>query len=92
MATAFPGQTAILPKEALLAEILRLNGYSTAMFGKSHENTPWGAGPPGPFDRWPTGMGFERFYGNVIGESDRHPLVHDNTTPSRNRPTRTTTT
>ena len=90
MATAFPGQTAILPKAAApLAEILRLNGYNTAMFGKSHETTPWEVGPTGPFDQWPTGLGFERFYGNVGGESDMfNPSLHDNTTlvPQSNDP------
>jgi arylsulfatase A-like enzyme len=82
MATAFPGQTAVLPKSAApLAQILKHNGYNTAMFGKSHETTPWEVGPTGPFDRWPTGMGFERFYGNIGGESDMfNPSLHDNTT------------
>ena len=66
---------------APLAKILRFNGYSTAMFGKSHEYVPWESGLMGPFDQWPTGLGFERFYGNVIGESDQFsPAVHDNTT------------
>jgi arylsulfatase len=66
---------------APLAKILRFNGYSTAMFGKSHEYVPWESGLTGPFDQWPTGLGFEKFYGNVIGESDQFsPSVHDNTT------------
>ena len=82
MATGFPGQTSILPNSvAPLAKILRFNGYSTAMFGKSHEYVPWESGLTGPFDQWPTGLGFERFYGNVIGESDQFsPVAHDNTT------------
>ncbi len=82
MATGFPGQTSVLPNSvAPLAKILRFNGYSTAMFGKSHEYVPWESGLTGPFDQWPTGLGFERFYGNVIGESDQFsPSVHDNTT------------
>jgi arylsulfatase A-like enzyme len=82
MATGFPGQTSVLPNSvAPLAKVLRFNGYSTAMFGKSHEYVPWEAGLTGPFDQWPTGLGFERFYGNVIGESDQFsPLIHDNTT------------
>jgi arylsulfatase A-like enzyme len=46
---------------APLAEILRLNGYSTAQFGKCHEVPVWEASPVGPFDRWPTGSGFEYF-------------------------------
>ena len=82
MATPFPGLTSVLPKSvAPLAKILKLNGYSTAMFGKSHEYASWETGLTGPFDQWPTGLGFERFYGNVIGESDQfYPVVHDNTT------------
>ncbi len=82
MATSFPGQTSVLPNTvAPLAKILRFNGYSTAMFGKSHEYVPWESGLTGPFDQWPTGLGFERFYGNVIGESDQFaPSAHDNTT------------
>ena len=59
------------------------------MFGKSHETTPWEVGPTGPFDRWPTGLGFERFYGNVGGESDMfNPSLRDNTTlvPQSNDP------
>ena len=82
MATGFPGQTSVLPNTvAPLAKIMRMNGYSTAMFGKSHEYVPWESGLTGPFDQWPTGLGFEKFYGNVIGESDQYtPVAHDNTT------------
>ncbi len=82
MSTGFPGQTSVLPNSvAPLAKILRSNGYSTAMFGKSHEYVPWESGLTGPFDQWPTGLGFEKFYGNMIGESDQFsPSVHDNTT------------
>jgi arylsulfatase A-like enzyme len=82
MASNFPGQTSILPNTiAPLAKILRFNGYSTAMFGKSHEYVAWESGLTGPFDQWPTGLGFEKFYGNVIGESDQFsPSIHDNTT------------
>jgi arylsulfatase len=82
MATGFPGQTSVLPNSvAPLAKILRFNGYSTAMFGKSHEYVPWESGLTGPFDQWPNGLGFEKFYGNVIGESDQFaPSAHDNTT------------
>ena len=64
-----------------LPEILKLNGYSTAMFGKSHEFTPWETGLTGPFDQWPTGAGFERFYGTLSGEADMFaPPLHDNST------------
>jgi arylsulfatase A-like enzyme len=82
LATAFPGQTSVLPdSKASLPEIMMLNGYSTAMFGKSHEFTPWETGLTGPFDQWPTGLGFERFYGTLTGEADLFaPPLHDNTT------------
>jgi arylsulfatase A-like enzyme len=82
LATAFPGQTSEIPKnKAPLAETLKLNGYSTAMFGKSHEFTPWETGITGPFDQWPTGSGFEKFYGTLTGESDLFaPPLHDNLT------------
>jgi arylsulfatase A-like enzyme len=70
-ATAYQGQTAVRPNEkATLAEILLLNGYSTAMFGKDHEFTPWEASAAGPFDSWPTGQGFQKFYGTLSGEAD----------------------
>jgi arylsulfatase A-like enzyme len=81
-ATAFPGQTSQRPNStAPLAEVLKLNGYNTAMFGKSHEFTPWETGLTGPFDQWPTGSGFERFYGSLSGETDLFaPVIHDNST------------
>jgi arylsulfatase A-like enzyme len=82
LATAFPGQTSVLPEsKASLPEIMKLNGYSTAMFGKSHEFTPWETGLTGPFDQWPNGLGFERFYGVLSGEADLFaPPLHDNLT------------
>jgi arylsulfatase A-like enzyme len=81
-ATAFPGQTSQLPSSAApLPLTMKLNGYSTAMFGKSHEFTPWETGITGPFDQWPTGLGFERFYGSLSGEADLFaPPLHDNLT------------
>jgi arylsulfatase A-like enzyme len=80
LATAFPGQTSVLPEsKASLPEIMKLNGYSTAMFGKSHEFTPWETGITGPFDQWPNGLGFEKFYGVLSGEADLFaPPLHDN--------------
>jgi arylsulfatase A-like enzyme len=82
IATAFPGQTAERPLSvAPLAETLKLNGYSTAMFGKTHEFTPWELGPSGPLESWPTGSGFERFYGTLSAEADLFaPVLTDNTT------------
>ncbi len=82
MATAYPGNTGMRPSSvAMLPEILRLNGYNTAMFGKCHELGPWETSVVGPFDRWPVHSGFERFYGFLSGEADLfHPVMYDNLT------------
>ena len=78
-ATAFPGQTGQRPNSvAPLAEMLRLNGYSTAAFGKSHETAAWEVSPSGPTDRWPTRAGFDKFYGFIGGETNQWaPLIYD---------------
>ena len=71
-ATAFPGNTGQRPNNvAPLAEMLRLNGYSTGFFGKNHETAPWEASPSGPTDRWPTRSGFDEFYGFFGGETNQ---------------------
>jgi len=81
-ATAFPGNTGALPNSvAPLAEMLRLNGYSTSAFGKWHETAPWETSVSGPFDRWPTHQGFDKFYGFIGGETDQwYPLIYDGVT------------
>jgi arylsulfatase A-like enzyme len=81
IATSAPGYTSRRPNSmAPLAEILRLNGYSTAQFGKCHEVPVWETSPAGPFDRWPTGSGFEYFYGFVAGETNQwYPAIHEGT-------------
>ena len=78
-ATAFPGQTGVRPNSvATVAEMLRLNGYSTAAFGKYHEAAAWEISPSGPTDRWPTRSGFDKFYGFIGGETNQWaPLVYD---------------
>ncbi len=78
-ATAFPGNTGVRPNGvAPLAEMLRLNGYSTAAFGKYHEAAAWEISPSGPTDRWPTRSGFDKFYGFIGGETNQFaPLVYD---------------
>jgi arylsulfatase A-like enzyme len=83
MATAFPGYTGQRPASvAPLAEMLRLNGYSTAFFGKNHETAAWEVSPSGPTDRWPTRSGFDRFYGFIGGETNQWaPFLYDGTTP-----------
>lgn len=81
-ATAFPGNTGQIPNSvAPLAEILRLNGYSTGAFGKWHETAAWETSLSGPFDRWPTQQGFDKFYGFIGGETDQwYPLIYDGVT------------
>src|SRR4051812_23289594 len=77
--TTFPGQTGQRPNSvASVAEMLRLNGYSTAHFGKNHETAPWEVSPSGPTDRWPTRSGFDKFYGFMGGETNQWaPLLYD---------------
>lgn len=83
MATAFPGNTGKIPNAtAPLAEMLRLNGYSTAAFGKWHETAAWETSVSGPFDRWPTQQGFDKFYGFLGGETNQWaPTLYDGVTP-----------
>jgi arylsulfatase A-like enzyme len=82
IATAFPGNTGIRPQTITpMAEVLRLNGYSTAAFGKYHETPPWEGSVSGPYDRWPTHSGFDKFWGFIGGETNQwHPMVYDGTT------------
>ena len=82
-ATAFPGNTGQRPNNvAPLAEMLRLNGYSTAFFGKNHETAAWEVSPSGPTDRWPTRSGFDKFYGFIGGETNQWaPFIYDGFTP-----------
>ena len=83
VATSAPGYSSIRPKAAApIAEVLRLNGYSTAQFGKCHEVPVWETSPIGPFDAWPTGGGFEHFYGFIGGEANQYyPALYSGTTP-----------
>jgi arylsulfatase A-like enzyme len=78
-ATAFRGQTGQRPNAvAPLPEMLRLNGYSTAAFGKSHETAAWEVSPSGPTDRWPTRSGFDHFYGFIGGETNQWaPAIYE---------------
>ncbi len=72
VATSFPGATGMLPNDvASIGQILRLNGYSTAAFGKWHETAVWEISPSGPFDRWPNLQGFDEFYGFLGGETNQ---------------------
>ncbi|MGH6781428.1 MAG: sulfatase-like hydrolase/transferase, partial [Sphingomonadaceae bacterium] len=66
--------------KAPLAEILKLNGFSTAQFGKCHDVPIWVVSPMGPFTQWPTGSGFEHFYGFVGGEANQYyPGLYEGT-------------
>lgn len=79
--TAFPGNTGVRPQSITpMAEVLRQNGFSTAAFGKYHETPPWEISAAGPYDRWPTHSGFEKFYGFIGGETNQYaPLIYDGT-------------
>jgi arylsulfatase A-like enzyme len=84
LATSAPGYNSIRPNTcAPLAETLKLNGYSTAQFGKCHEVPVWETSPLGPFDSWPSGGGgFEHFYGFIGGETNQYaPALYEGTTP-----------
>jgi len=83
LATGFPGYDGQWPKEsACIAQILRGNHYSTAAFGKWHNTPDHELGACGPFDRWPTGKGFDYFYGFQGGESSQwYPPLFENTAP-----------
>jgi arylsulfatase len=78
-----PGYTGILPRSAAsVARVLRDNGYSTAMFGKHHNLVRTETSQAGPFDRWPTGLGFEYFYGFIGGDTNQfHPKLYRDTAP-----------
>jgi arylsulfatase len=83
-ATAAPGNSSLRPNtKAPLAMTLKLNGYSTAQFGKCHEVPVWQTSPMGPFDAWPSaGGGFETFYGFIGGENNQwEPALYEGTTP-----------
>ncbi len=80
VATSFPGATGMLPRDvAGIAEMLRLNGWSTAAYGKWHETAVWEISPSGPMDRWPNHQGFDEFYGFMGGETNQWaPCVFHN--------------
>lgn len=82
MGTGYPGYTGIIPRStALVSEVLRDNGYATGMFGKWHNTPEPDISPAGPFDRWPTGLGFDYFYGFNQGETHQYyPTIYRNTT------------
>ena len=83
MATGYDGYNSLVGKDmATIGEMLKLNGYNTAWFGKNHNVADWESTQAGPFDRWPTGLGFEKFYGFLGGVANNwRPALFDGTTP-----------
>ena len=82
-ATGFPNYSTMLPKDtATIGEVLSDNGYATWWYGKNHNTPDWETTVAGPFDRWPTGMGFDYFYGFNAGETHQYyPVLFENTVP-----------
>jgi arylsulfatase len=83
MATGYPGYDSLMgPDTATVAEILKQHGWNTAWFGKNHNVSDWESSQSGPFDRWPTSLGFEKFYGFLGGEMNQwRPFIFDGTNP-----------
>ena len=81
--TGFPGYNSLMPKSSgSVGEILKQNGYNTAWFGKNHNVPDWQTSQAGPFDLWPTGLGFEYFYGFIGDDTDQwHSAIFDGTKP-----------
>ena len=77
MATGYPGYNSLVPRSAgSVGSVLKENGWNTAWFGKMHNVPDWMSSQAGPFDLWPTGLGFEKFYGFLGGDSDQwHPAL-----------------
>ena len=71
-ATGFPGYDSIITKDkATIGRILKDNGYNTSWFGKNHNTPGFQISTMGPFDQWPTGMGFQYFYGFMGGDTSQ---------------------
>ena len=83
MGTGYPGYNSLMPKStATVAEVLKGSGYNTSWFGKNHNVPDWHSSQAGPFDLWPTGLGFEYFYGFLGGDTDQwHSALFENTRP-----------
>ena len=80
LATGYDGYTGIIPKSAgTVSEILRQNGYATAWIGKNHNTPAWETSEVGPFDHWPSGLGFDYFYGFNSGDTSQYePVLFEN--------------
>lgn len=84
MGTGYPGYNTLMPKSCgSIGEVLRQNGYNTSWYGKNHNVPDWQGSQAGPFDLWPTGLGFEYFYGFIGGDTNQwHPALFENTRPT----------
>src|SRR2546422_702867 len=83
IATGYPGYHSLMPKSSgTIAEVLRQNGYNTSAYGKWHNTPDWQTSQAGPFDLWPTGLGFAYFYGFLGGDANQwHTALYENTRP-----------
>ena len=83
LGTGYPGYDTVMQKNtATVAEILKQNGFGTAWFGKNHNVPDWQSSQAGPFDLWPTGLGFDYFYGFIGGDTSQwRPAVTEGTKP-----------
>lgn len=83
MATGYPGYNSLMSKSSgTIGEILKQNGWNTAWFGKNHNVPDWQSSQAGPFDLWPTSLGFEYFYGFIGGDTDQwHSAIFEGTKP-----------
>jgi arylsulfatase A-like enzyme len=81
--TGFPGYDTVMQKDtATVAEVLKQNGYNTSWFGKNHNVPDWQTSQAGPFDLWPTGLGFDYFYGFIGGDTSQwRPNATEGTKP-----------
>jgi arylsulfatase len=81
--TGYPGYHSVMPRSVgTIAEVLKQNGYSTSWYGKNHNVPDWHTSQAGPFDLWPTGLGFDYFYGFIGGDTDQwHSAIFENTRP-----------
>ncbi|MGB5243707.1 MAG: arylsulfatase [Lutimonas sp.] len=82
-ATGFPSYTTMIPRStATIAKVLKYNGMNSSWFGKNHNTPDWETSAVGPFDRWPTNLGFDYFYGFNAGETHQYyPVIFENTIP-----------
>lgn len=83
MATGYPGYNSLVPPSCgTVAQTLRAHGYTTAWFGKMHNIPDWMSSQAGPFDLWPTALGFDHFFGFIGGDTDQwHTAAFENTQP-----------